>query len=447
MPPSLHVISRLIFIGLDGVGLDLAVSLAGRGIMPHLGSLLAKAWATRSPLPEVSPVCWTSMFSGLGPGGHGIFGFAAPREGAYGIVPADSTMVRAPRLWDLAGQAGLSSTVLNVPLTYPAAPIHGSMVAGFVCPELSRGVHPPELLPRLEALGYRPEAELEAGREDPAALLADVSRALAVRLEFFGQMLAGDDQLFIGVVSDTDRVNHFAWPALWDDAHPLAEAALGIYKQVDDFIGQVLARFGGEIERGDAALMIAADHSFGPIVSEVYLNQWLKQEGYLFIEGEPPHERILPGTKALALDPGRICLHTARFPGGAVAPGPEAEALGHEIAAKLKALSFSRVVMGPSGPEISQERPIARVHRGSELYSGPFAEAAPELVAEAAPGYSLRGGLDRAGVFGLSHLSGTHRPSGALALMLPEPGEKPEHIEGLFGLMSGALGLDSGLAA
>jgi len=435
--------ARLIFIGLDGVGLNLAASLAGRGVMPHLGSLLERGatWATRSPLPEVSPVCWTSMFSGQGPGGHGVFGFAAPRPGAYGITPADSTMVRAPRLWDLADRAGLSSVVLNVPLTYPATAIRGNMVAGFVCPELSRGVHPPELLPRLTAMGYRPEAELEIGRGDAAALLADVSQALAVRLDLFEQMLADDWDLFVAVVSDTDRVNHFAWPALWDSGHPLAEAAVGVYGQADGFIGQVLDRFGEEIERGEATLMIAADHSFGPIVSEVYLNQWLMAEGYLAVEGAPPNERILPATRALALDPGRIYLHTARFPGGTVAPGREAEALADEIAAKLEALTFTRVRQGESGPIMEREHPVAKVHRGRDIYTGPYVDDAPELVAEAAAGYSLRGGLDRAGVFGLSHLSGTHRPDGALALMLPEPSERPERIEGLFGLMVASLQL------
>jgi predicted AlkP superfamily phosphohydrolase/phosphomutase len=435
---------KLIFIGLDGVGLDLAASLAGRGVTPRLGELLARgaAWPTRSPLPEVSPVCWSSRFSGLGPGGHGIYGFAAPRPGSYAITPADSTMVRAPRIWDLAGEAGLSSTVLNVPLTFPAAPIRGSMVSGFVTPDLARGVHPPGLLPRLEAMGYRPEAGLDAGREDPAALLADISRTLAVRLELFSQMLDQDWDLYVAVISDSDRVNHFAWPALHDGGHPLAEAALGVYRQIDEFLDLVWRRFAGEIAAGEAALMIAADHSFGPIVSEVYLNQWLMAEGYLFIEGAPPAERILPATKALALDPGRIYLHTAgRFPQGRVSPGAEAEALAGEIAAKLAALNFARVKQTESGPLIGQERPIAKVHRGRDIYAGPYADAAPELVAEAAPGYSLRGGLDRAGVFGLSHLSGTHRPTGALALMLPAPREKPERIEGLFGLMTEVLGL------
>ena len=119
----------------------------------------------------------------------------------------------------------------------------------------------------------------------------------------------------------------------------------------------------------------------------------------------------------------------------------QAEALAQEIAAKLESLSFNRVQAGENGPRLTAEHPVARVHWGRDLYQGPYAAQGPELVAEAAPGYSLRGGLDRAGVFGLSHLSGTHRPTGALALMLPAPEDKPAHIEGLFGLMAASLNL------
>ncbi|MCB2191563.1 MAG: alkaline phosphatase family protein [Deltaproteobacteria bacterium] len=436
---------RLIFLGLDGVGLDLASSLAQRGVMPNLGRLLqqGRAWATASPLPEVSPVCWTSMFSGQGPGGHGIFGFASPAPGTYRITPCDSTMVRAPRIWELADQAGLSSVVLNVPLTYPAKPLRGSMVSGFVTLDLAKGVHPPELLPKLQAMGYRPEAELDTGREDKAALLADVAQAIAVRLKLFEQTWEDSWDLWVGVIADTDRVNHFAWPALWEPENELAQAARDIYRQVDGHVGRLWQRFGDEVQAGEAALMIAADHSFGPIVSEVYLNQWLISEGYLAVEGNPPNERILPATQALALDPGRIYLHRAGlFPGGSITPGPEAEALLQEIAGKLKALRFTRLTQGPGGPKLESEAPVARVHLGRELYSGPEAGLAPDLVAEPAHGYSLRGGLDRAGVFGLSHLSGTHRPQGGLALMLPEPMDKPQELTGLFDLMSGTLGLE-----
>lgn len=137
---------RLIMIGLDGVGLDLARSLADRGVMPNLGRMMhaGRAWSTASPLPEVSPVCWTSMFSGTDPGEHGIFGFGEYDLARGGVRPVDSSHVRAERLWERLSRLGRRSVVLNVPLTFPAKEIHGVMVSGFVTPDLNRGGASPD---------------------------------------------------------------------------------------------------------------------------------------------------------------------------------------------------------------------------------------------------------------------------------------------------------------
>jgi predicted AlkP superfamily phosphohydrolase/phosphomutase len=334
---------------------------------------------------------------------------------------------------------------MGVPLTYPATAIEGVMLSGFVCPDLERGVYPKALLPRLEAMGYRAEADLDRGREDPAGMLEDVARALEVRLKVYRELIRESDWDFLAaVITDTDRVNHFAWPALHDADHELAPAALKIYRLVDGFLGEMLETWQREIESGRLKILVAADHSFGPIRSEVYLNPWLQSEGLLAVEGMPGSERILPATRALALDPGRIYLHWAgRFPNGGLQPGREAHDLLERIAAGLSRLTFSQVTQGPDGPSIEQVRPVARVHFGHELYQGPWAHLGPDLVAEPAEGFSLRAGLGRGGVFGLSHLSGTHRPQGALALWYPGPGpgSPPSRVSGLYDLMAGALEL------
>ena len=442
MPP------RLIFIGLDGLGLDLARRLASRGVMPHLGRLLelGATWETASPLPEVSPVCWTSLFSGAEPGEHGVYGFGVPVAGAYQVRPVQASDVCVPRLWDELSAQGRTSVVLNVPLTYPAQALRGVMVSGFVAPELTRAVHPPELLPQLLALGYRPEADLEAGVSDPAALLADLASAIEARAALFSQFWESDWDLYVAVFTDSDRVNHFLWPALWEPAHPLAQAALGLYRAMDDFLGRLWQRFGAQVRAGRMSLVMAADHAFGPIRSEVYLNPWLRQQGFLQVEGwreGPGQERILPSSLALALDPGRIYLHWAgRFPGGGLGPGPQAEKTLQNIRQGLLDLRFGRVEMKDGQPLVRQEAPISQVHLGRELYQGRQAHLAPDLVAVAAPGFSLRAGLGRKSVFGLSHLTGTHRPQGALACCLPRPAPPwPGLVSGLHGLLRATLGL------
>lgn len=437
---------KLIFIGLDGVGLELATALARKGVMPHLGRLISAgaAWATASPLPEVSPVCWTTMFSGTDPGEHGVFGFGEHLPGSYQVRPVDAGAVRVPRLWDRLSALGRRAVVANVPLTYPASAIAGVMVSGFVAPELTRAVHPPGWLARLEAIGYRPEGDLDVGRVDPAAFIADQARTLDTRLALFRELLDEPWDLYAAVFTDTDRVNHFLWPALVDDAHPLAKPAREIYARIDAFLGEMLRRFAAELDAGALSLLIAADHSFGPIRSEVYLNPWLIEAGYLKVEGPPGAERILPETTALALDPGRIYLHRAgRFPAGRPLDDAQARELVEGIRSGLMSLRFKRITREGCGICVVEDAPIAAVQAGRELYQGPHAHLGPDLVATPAPGFSLRAGLGRGAVYGLSHLTGTHQPAGALALAWPPlpPQRRPPTVQGLYGLMTETLGL------
>jgi len=75
--------TRLIF--LDGICFDLVVSLVKCGTMSNLGKLInfCAAWNITSSLPEVSPVCWIIIFTGVDPGKHGFFGFGEHRSDTY----------------------------------------------------------------------------------------------------------------------------------------------------------------------------------------------------------------------------------------------------------------------------------------------------------------------------------------------------------------------------
>ena len=407
-----------------------------RGVMPNLGALMARGqtWSLRSPLPEVSPVCWGSMFSGVNPGEHGVFGFGHPVRGAYQVRPVDSGGFKTRRIWERMSARNRPSVVLNVPLTYPARPLVGAMVSGFVVVSLERAVYPPALLDKVKAWGYQPEADMDRGLSDPEALLDDLDRVINSRLSLFSNMLSVDWELFVGVITDTDRINHFFHDVLCNENHPLQNRVYGLFSRIDDFIGRLWDQIAPGVERGETSLLLAADHSFGPIKSEVYLNRWLVERGYLKVEGEPGQESILRGTLALALDPGRIYLHSAeRYPLGHLTPGPETLALRSRLREELLGLKLPR-----DGTPVAQA-----VHYKEDLYQGPYVDEAPDLVLEPAPGISLRAGLGMPAVFGRSHLQGTHRPDGALALWLgPEPAREPRTVQGLCRLMAGALDLD-----
>lgn len=388
-------------LGLDGLPLSLARDLCARGLAPNLArvALAPGTRAIRSQLPELSPVNWTSFYTASGPGEHGVFGFTRIDPRTYETAVTDATAVRAPSLFHILGQRGLTSRVLNLPNTYPAAPIKGMLVAGFTAPELTRAVYPPFLAGPLSAAGYRLEADTARGKDDPDFLLAELAATLDSRraaLDLLWPDLAWD--LFVFVLTETDRLFHFQYPALVRPGHPLAEACEGFVRRWDALVGEFLDRY--EALPEPKRLLVLADHGFTELVTEVDVNALLAERGLLRLAGVPAHENdaraLAPDSQVLALDPGRIYLHTAeRFARGPVTPA-EAPAVARRVREALLDLRF-------------QGRAVVRaVHEGADLYRGPALPAAPDLVAEAHPGFSLTAKFDGRELFGLHGRTGVH---------------------------------------
>ncbi|NJB67934.1 putative AlkP superfamily phosphohydrolase/phosphomutase [Desulfobaculum xiamenense] len=397
---------RMVVLGLDGMPLSLLRELCEAGVTPHLArlALSAQAHEMRAELPELSPVNWTSFATAAGPEEHGVFGFTRidPRSYAVGIV--DSTAVRVPTIFDRIGERGLSSRVVNLPNMYPARPMRGMLVAGFVAPELSRAVFPPFLAGQLRAMNYRLEADTVRGRDNHDLLLSELSATLDARLaalDLFWRDMAWD--LFVFVLTEPDRLFHFLFPAMRDVAHPLHGACMELFRHLDRVAGALLERY--DALPGPKRLVALADHGFTDLVTEVDMNAWLAGHGYLRLEGHALSELdasvITPSTTAFALDPGRIYLHTAeRFARGRLG-AVDAMALRHRLREELLRMEYAG-------------RPVMRaVHLREELYPGPMAPFAPDLVCEAQPGMSLTAKFDGRSVFGLHGRSGAHAADGA----------------------------------
>lgn len=384
--------------------------------MPRIAEMLRHAHlhTMKVTLPEVSSVSWTSFMTGSGPGAHGIFGYTDFIPGSYRTTFPTYTQVRVPTIWERLGRAGRSSVVVNQPSTYPARPLRGVLVSGFVALDLQRAVFPPRYIRDLEALDYRIDVDTMRARDDHPFLLEEIARCLASgerALELFWDR--EDWTYFELVITGTDRLQHFLWHALEDPAHPLHQACLDYYQRVDALCGQVFDRLERKTGRAGQGFFILSDHGFTAIRQEVYLNAWLRREGYLvFGPGEPGSlEQVASETRAFALDPGRIYIHRkGRFPHGRL---EEAEALAtaREIAARLREL------------EVEGERVVQAVFHAAEIYDGPHLAAAPDLVALAVPGYDLKATVKERRLFGRSPLTGMHTWDEALFLASESLGE------------------------
>lgn len=397
---------RLLVLGLDGLPLSLARRLAPK--LPNLARLLPHAWPIQAELPELSPVNWTSFFTAKGPGEHGVHGFTVLDPATYILRIANFTDVRTPTIFDRLGDAGLVSRVLNLPNMSPAKPLRGMLVAGFVAEDLARAVFPPFLLGPLRAAGYMVEGDTTRGARDPEHLFAQLRLSLAGRraaLNLLWPDLAWD--LFVCVLTETDRLFHFFFPAVEDEGHPLHGACLELLREWDALIGTVLERYDALPE--PKALLALADHGFCALEEEADLNRALFEAGFLRYARPPADEWdagcIGPESVAFALDPGRIVLHRK----GVFARGRVDKADEAAILADLRAMLTE---LRRHGAPVLQN-----VLDGRELYG---TEQAPDLVCVPRRGVDLKARFDRAEIFGHFGRFGMHTPDDVFFARLQE---------------------------
>ncbi len=388
------------FLGLDGAPYSLLKELMEQGVLPNMKEIFSNGSfiPMNSSLPEVSSVAWSSFMTAENPGAHGIFGFTDLKPGTYSLYFPNYSHLKGMTLWDRVGRAGGRSIVLNVPSTYPAKPLDGIMTAGFVAPDMKKATWPESAYKYLSGIGYKTDVDTAKARQSHELLAEDLMNTLAKRREAFLYYLAkGDWDLFLSVVTETDRLHHFLWHAYEDPSSPLHGFFLDFYRAIDrftaEFFDAVNSRFPG------TPVVMMSDHGFCGLKKEIYLNYWLRQKGYLELSRTPAQswEDIAAGTRAFAMDPSRIYVNLkGKYPGGAVEPGSQYEETVSDIMEEI------------TGIEIDGARVIKRVFRKTEAYSGPFSGDGPDIVVLPVHGYDLKGAISKDALSGRGFLSGMH---------------------------------------
>ena len=395
---------KSVIVGLDGVPYTLLKDFRNRGRIPNMSTIFEKGYFGQMSvcIPEISSVSWSSFMTGMQSGDHGIFGFMDLEEDTYKMYFPNFRNLKAPTLWDgLAGQ-GKKTVVINMPATYPAREINGALISGFVSPDINKAVHPSSLIPSLKQMGYRIDLDTMKARHDHAFLFRNLDETLESReraVDFLWKEIDWD--LFIVVVTGTDRLMHFLWEAFENEEHAYHQAFLDYFDKVDGFVGRVYERFLGleGSKKGENQFYMLSDHGFTKIKTEVYLNRWLQENAYLkFQKGKP--ENIMdigPGSTAFALDPSRIYINLkGKYALGTV-DSADYERARQELKQGLEALTFD-----------NGNRVAKKIFFKEELYHGPYVDRGPDLVILSHHGYDLKGKVNSNRVFGRTNLMGMH---------------------------------------
>ena len=393
---------KVIVLGIDGVPCSLLNRFINEGLMPNLADLVKKGTLTpmTASIPEVSSTSWSTFMTGVNPGRHGIYGFTELQKGTYKWRFPNSSDIKSDTLWDIAGKYRKKSIVLNVPSTYPARELNGILTAGFVAIDLKKATYPESAYEYLKNIGYRLDVDTKKAQESSAALAQDIDETFVIRKNAILHFLDNHEwDLFIGVITETDRLHHYLWIALQDENHPQHRFFLDFYKKLDAFIGEMYSRAGDDIP-----FIIVSDHGFTTIKKEVYLNSYLRERGYLKFKKENPEsfEDMHEESKVFALDPARFYIHLkGKYPHGNV-DVKEYDGLRQ----KLKDELLSLIIDG--------EKVIKTVMFKEELYKGNLYDDAPDLIALPYEGYDLKGSINKTQVAGKGHLTGGHTRGNAV---------------------------------
>ena len=265
--------SRVCVIGLDGADLDFLYPWINAGRLPRLKRLMDEAifGKLRSTIPPVSPCAWASFMTGVNPGKHGIFDAVSYKDDSYEMVLNNTESIRSLKLWDLIGQQGKQSIIINVPLTYPPQSIEGIMISGMMTPRNQPFSNPIEIMKEIDDRFGPYRIDIDPSTVgDEKSLVKEIYQITQRRFDVATYLMAKYPwDLFVAVITGTDRIQHF----FWDKKE---EIILPYYQKLDE----LMASFIGSLEE-ETALIILSDHGFGTIRKTLYLNSWLERIGLL----------------------------------------------------------------------------------------------------------------------------------------------------------------------
>jgi len=432
--------SKVVVIGIDGGTFDLFIPWMEAGHMPVLAELVRQG--VRSELattyPPLTCPAWWSLSTGKNPARFGSYHFWQIAPGSYEIRRSKSYGPgKNMELWNLLNDAGFRCGIINNPIMFPPARIDDYAVAGCFASVKSDYTWPREFRKTLDEIagpgGYELDSLTGESKSDEDTT-RDCLRVLEKRRRVMTHLLAAEDRpdFFLGVITESDRMCHRLLNRVGKGGE-LAESSermlIEFFRAMDSAIGDMV-----DAIHEDDYLIVMSDHGFGRRDRGFYINEWLRQEGYLavrtgsvagrikssarrgvnsalnrlglrdFIKAKVPRSiltRLAPAgdvegegkaiydfiqngmvdwsrTRAIALQDGLIYFNTTDRPEGIVQPGEDYERFREELIEKLGNLT---------DPDTG-ERLATEVRRKEDIYQGDYMAEAPDVYL-AIEGYSI----------------------------------------------------------
>jgi predicted AlkP superfamily phosphohydrolase/phosphomutase len=464
--------NRVLVVGWDGADWDILDPLLATGELPTLQELIGRGsrGISRSCLPSHSWAAWPTFLTGRDPGGHGVFDILEYRPGATRRLPVSYRSILAPTWPQRLSDAGKTTLLVNVPLTYPPPELRGVVIAGGVVPPGSTFSYPAEVGPRL---GW----PINGGswttfRHRPLELVADVEELTRKRAAAMRTLLEEEPwEAACIVFVSPDRIQHClleyvhpGHPAYAEaSTSPVADRVRDVYRLLDRELASLVER-----TDDDDLVVLMSDHGHQPCTRALSMNKVLERLGFLRFGRGSGLVNLLSWGRVRSLARvaydklglhGRVAVPTPPIDWAATSAYTSVVSTGEGVSLNLVGREPNGTVQPSDYERVRDEvtaaltefqdpdtgaRPIGGVRRKEEVLSGPYLDRAPDLLLEAAPLYSLAHA--RRLVEPADWLSGDHRPEGVyvVAGRGVDPGEGPDvTLSDFAGRIVAAVGLEA----
>jgi len=428
---------KLFFLGIDAATWDLITPWAKKGLLPGFAQLLKTGLTLnlRSTVPPLTPVAWTSLYTGVNAGVHNIFDFYRVKKNNE-ITVNLANNCRWPTIFRLLSEAQKKIAVLNLPFTFPPEPVNGLMLSGFLTPGLDADFLSPaslqaEFRRRFPRYAFTERARYGMDKKSQQAYFDELIKSVQEKIRVFewAEKQAEWD-LFAVNFMEVDHAQH------WFFKEP--KKMLKVYREVDNYL---LAKLK---EKHYSQLMVFSDHGAGPYKQNLNLNTYFLQKGLLKLKNtkKTRFKKLLFDLGFTMSNVAKLALFLNRLP-----QSKEGRFKAQKIKLFLDlndidykrstALSFGyygnikmlkkdagsiKRVKAALGELKYQGKPVIdRIWEGKEVYHGPYAKNGPDLLYSAgnyAFGASAISPFLDNRVFSAPHTlkTGEHRPLGIFAL-------------------------------
>ncbi|HYZ25494.1 MAG TPA: alkaline phosphatase family protein [Geminicoccaceae bacterium] len=266
---------RILVIGLELGDGRLVYEWAKAGHLPTIAALIEDGtWGwLETTAGQLHVSAWPSIYTGVGPGEHGVYYTFQPAPGLQGYQRFHEGLYGRPTFWQLLDAAGRRCTIFDAPYTHPEPGFAGTQLfdwgtwAHYLAPQST----PRNLLRELESacgkyplgleahdLGFRPLDPADTQQRLIGAVRRKAEAALWL-------MRRSDVDLFMTVFGETHVAAHYCWSP--DGDHDLMR---GLYEELDRAIERLLQAAGPDalivVVSGDA---VAPNHTGWYLLPEV----------------------------------------------------------------------------------------------------------------------------------------------------------------------------------